>query len=295
MSTPIDQLQAALIKPANEIDLHDVSIHGPTMQGSLLEVAMRTVGLTVELGELALELRERGLQRSKKPDGSIVTNADIALSEILVRRLPLIVPVQVISEENFTSLDFAGFKQDEFRWLADPIDATRAYAEGYPDFCQMTSLIRDGKLYMAVVGGPAMGVVYFAIAGGGAYKLDLHGMTTKKISSAYQNQEVLAVASFYHLADEQTEWLRRGLAGNDNRKIQFTPEASGLKYCYVAEGRYAASGGAKTQKIWDLMPALILQEAGGQMVSAGGELSFNPNHPVIELPVALAHGINFDY
>ena len=82
-------------------------------------------------GALALESFKRGdAQRHTKPDGTIVTDADIASSDLICAAIAARYPDDaVVSDER--PPDHRRFSRRRC-WLIDPIDGTHLFAEGKP-------------------------------------------------------------------------------------------------------------------------------------------------------------------
>ncbi|MCU0819821.1 MAG: 3'(2'),5'-bisphosphate nucleotidase CysQ [Beijerinckiaceae bacterium] len=77
-----------------------------------------------------------------KADQSPVTEADRASEAVILQAVAVALPgIPVISEENAESHGADGGR--EFL-LVDPLDGTRAFLAGTPDFCVSIALVRDG-------------------------------------------------------------------------------------------------------------------------------------------------------
>ena len=76
---------------------------------------------------MSLQIRSHGLQVKKKPDNTIVTNADIEVSKMVVSELKKIfgTGIKVVSEESDTAVE-----DGDAHFLIDPIDGTSSYAKG---------------------------------------------------------------------------------------------------------------------------------------------------------------------
>lgn len=57
-------------------------------------------------------------------------------------------------------------------FIIDPIDGTRAYVAGRPDWCVSIGLVEDGKPVAGVLAAPARGEVWHGRLGGGAFLND---------------------------------------------------------------------------------------------------------------------------
>lgn len=107
---------------------------------------------------------------SEKAPGEWVTDADHECEELLTTALRILEPgVLVIGEEaaaHDPSLIDAATDHDRV-WLLDPLDGTRSYIAGSPDFATMVALVEAGVTTSAWVWQPVHGRMYHAVRGGG--------------------------------------------------------------------------------------------------------------------------------
>ncbi|MCZ6626299.1 MAG: hypothetical protein O7B35_19020 [Deltaproteobacteria bacterium] len=109
-------------------------------------------------GEIALDLMS-ATRPTLKPDNSVVTEADLEVSRLARLKLRDLLARQdhlLIEEEDSTSiryLDDGSFGSTRFVWALDPIDGTRAFANGMPTFGISIGLLRNLR--------PWLGAVYF--------------------------------------------------------------------------------------------------------------------------------------
>ena len=79
----------------------------------------------LEAGDLAIELREKGLIRKIKSDNTPVSNVDLEVNKFISNKISNITPdIPIISEETSENKDILNLK--DF-WLIDPIDGTYDY------------------------------------------------------------------------------------------------------------------------------------------------------------------------
>lgn len=99
-----------------------------------------------------------------KPDGSIVTAADIASDRLIAARLHAACPGDTILSEESTA-HFEGGRT----WVIDPLDGTTNFAAGLPIWGVTLALLEDGVPTVGVSVFPRLGLDFTAIAGGGAF------------------------------------------------------------------------------------------------------------------------------
>lgn len=117
---------------------------GPAEPVGDLELAAELVR---SAGLLAARMREQGVAAVRKTSVSdIVTAADHAAEDLIVRRLRAVRPADGIVGEEGTN--DAGART----WFVDPVDGTYNFAEGLPTWCAALAL-RDAE-------GTALGAIY---------------------------------------------------------------------------------------------------------------------------------------
>src|SRR5690349_3839005 len=109
------------------------------------------IALAVKAGQEAMRLREQGLQVKIKPDGSKVTNADLAADRILTEGLKTLDPnIKIISEESAEKHPEGAYKN---AWVIDPIDGTHAFVDGKKNFGVLIARVENHV--------PIEGVAYY--------------------------------------------------------------------------------------------------------------------------------------
>lgn len=99
-----------------------------------------------------------------KPDGSPVTDADLACEKALSNVLGGAFPgLKVVGEES-ASHD-GRLPDDDIVALIDPLDGTRAYIEGGDDFCVCLAIVERGEPRLGIIGAPAREKVYAGLLG----------------------------------------------------------------------------------------------------------------------------------
>src|SRR3954451_18813089 len=120
----------------------------------------------LEAGALALSLFRTELKNWTKGASSPVSEADIAVNDLLEARLRSATPdYGWLSEE---SVDDESRLGKELVWIVDPIDGTRAYLAGRDDWCVSVALVEGASPVLAAVFAPASDEFFFATRGQGA-------------------------------------------------------------------------------------------------------------------------------
>ena len=120
-----------------------------------------------EAGALAFSLFRTELKNWIKGASSPVSEADIAVNDLIASRLRSATPdYGWLSEESADDDIRLGKK---LVWIVDPIDGTRAYLAGREDWCVSVALVADGLPVLAAVFAPASDEFFFAQRGLGSW------------------------------------------------------------------------------------------------------------------------------
>jgi myo-inositol-1(or 4)-monophosphatase len=200
--------------------------------------------------------RYRSVTAERKPDGSLVTEADFAAQHALAVRLARIETVPLLGEEMERAAQDAIWQEGGRYWCVDPLDGTANFAASVPFFGVSVALMDGGRALFGTVFDPIRDEAYFAVRGAGAW---LGAKPLRVPSTAPPLREALAEVSLRR----DTKSLRGAIKRHPPYRKRITSGASTLSWCHLATGRIDVilSGG---QKMWDYAAgALILEEAGG--------------------------------
>jgi len=207
---------------------------------------------------MALSLFRTDLKNWTKGTSSPVSEADIAVNELLERRLRSATPdYGWLSEE---SADDEERLSKRLVWIVDPIDGTRGYLAGREDWCVSVALIEDASPLLGAVFAPASDEFFFAARGQGATRNDVHVQATGGTA-----------IDFSRVAGPKPLVERLKLASPD---VALHPRIASLalRLCRVADGSLDAAFAGGQSRDWDLAAAsLIVQEANGMMTALSGD------------------------
>jgi myo-inositol-1(or 4)-monophosphatase len=218
--------------------------------------------ITRDAGAIAQAYFRSGAQTAariwNKTGGSPVTEADIAVDAFLKDHLGRLVPDAAwLSEE--TADDPVRIAR-RLVWIVDPIDGTRAFLSGNPDWCVSVALLADGRPIFGHVFAPEWNHLYEGVLGGGARR----------------NGVPIAVSGIAGLGGIR-------VAGNKSLTDAFEKHAGAverlpripslaLRIARVADGTVDVGLVSANSHDWDLAAAdLILHEAGGRLTDYQGE------------------------
>jgi len=233
------------------------------MDAAQLGVLLEKVGLLARrAGEAIEEVRKGPLDTEEKADGSPVTRADKAAEAILVEGLrPLLPGVTVVSEEG--DVEAAMAAAGSTYWLVDPLDGTKEFLKGLPEYTVNVALVEAGVPVLGVIYVSAAGSLYLAARGHGARRRDARGET--RLQAAPVAHPRRAVVSRSHLSPETGALLARlGVA-------ETIPRGSSLKMCAVAEGAADLYPRLGPTRLWDTAAGTaIATEAGCDVLALDG-------------------------
>src|SRR5205085_6447601 len=119
-----------------------------------------------EAGALARDMFGRELKTWIKHGTSPVSDADIAVDQLLRARLTGAAPDYGWRSEE--SGDEPARVAGKRVWIVDPIDGTRAFIRGIPDWTIAAALVENGRPLAGVVFAPAEDALFAAVKGCGA-------------------------------------------------------------------------------------------------------------------------------
>ena len=216
-----------------------------------LEAVMR------EAGALARKTAQGAFRHwTKGEDRSPVSEADIAVNDLLHRRLTALTPdANWLSEETEAPPDAT----HALTWIVDPIDGTRAFISGRADWAISAALVEGGRPLVAALYAPVSEEIFLAARDAGA---TLNGTPIK--------------------ANDGDDLRGAKIAGPKRYLDRFSTLAKGtlaqpkihslaLRLARVAQGALDAALASRGSHDWDLAAAdLLVHEAGGVLTDFTG-------------------------
>jgi 3'(2'), 5'-bisphosphate nucleotidase len=223
----------------------------------------------------------------EKEDHSPLTTADLSSHNFLSKSLSRY-GWPVVSEES--SPIASDVKKYRKYWLIDPLDGTKDFIAQNDEFAVCVALIELSAPQLGIIYAPALGEMYFAERGKGAYS-EIAGVRTK-IGHCKSESKTVARSRF-HDSDSILEFMKL------NRLDESKPIGSALKFGRLAKGDIQIYPRFTGSKEWDIAAGhLILTEAGGSIVDL--KTRFEPqyqkddfkNAPFLEVSAGLDLGRN---
>ncbi|UBV41752.1 3'(2'),5'-bisphosphate nucleotidase CysQ [Deinococcus taeanensis] len=219
--------------------------------GALLQAHLRA-GLTVE---------------HKTSADDPVTAADREASSLIMERLSQVFPLDgLLSEEE---ADNAARLDASRAWIVDPIDGTREYSSGHPDYCVSIGLTVDGEPVLGVVYAPATDELFSGVVGQG---VTLNG----------EPVPAPAQGPAWRVAVSDTEY---------SRELHAVPlpgmHPSGsiaLKLARIAAAQADVTFSMSPRSEWDIAAGhALLRAAGGELRRRDGRpIRYNQRRPSLE-------------
>lgn len=208
------------------------------------------------------------VERGRKADGSIITEADLVVQKRIAGVLRNYWPdTMFLGEEMSTAEQDELLHQDKPTWCLDPLDGTSNFAAGIPYFSVSLALLEQGRAMAGIVFDPVRDECFTALRGRGAW---LNGEALTPVHSGVTLQQATSLVDFKRLPRDLAVRLVTGIPYASQRSFG----SVALDWCWIAAGRCHVYLHGK-QNIWDYAAGhLVLQEAGGHATTLSGEPVF---------------------
>ena len=226
---------------------------------SALDVALEA---TATAGEIIRGGWNSDRQITFKGRADIVTDIDVAAEKAVLEILTSAFPqFGILAEE---SQPVAG--ESRYRWVVDPLDGTRNYAQSIPHFCTIVALAEGDDIVAGVVYDPVREETFTAAKGHGAF---LNGAPIAVSETTEIARSLLSFDLGY--VDEKAglaiDMLRALWPGMYSVRMM---GSAGLGLAYAASGRVDLFFHHSLSP-WDVAAGLVLaEEAGGRVVDRQG-------------------------
>jgi myo-inositol-1(or 4)-monophosphatase len=219
-----------------------------------------------EAGQLSLEWLEKGAKSWDKSPGNVVTEADIAVNDLIASRLRAARPdYGWLSEE---TKDNPADRCQRRVWVIDPIDGTKAFVKGEPGFCISIARLEGPRPVVGALFNPLTNEMLAAAEGRGA---TLNGDPIRAMPTCSVGGCGMILRPEIH------DRLKAHPGWPEIRILKPMPNSIAYRIALVAAGRWDAAIGLQRTNDWDIAAAvLILEEAGGIATDGNGQaFAFN--------------------
>lgn len=238
--------------------------HNNRTASSVAEEVVRSAGgLILERFREAIGSNAKtAIEVSRKAVNDLVTDVDLAAERIAIKILEGEFPDFGVLAEESGSRD-----GNEFTWILDPLDGSRNFAYGIPQFAVSLALVKGRECLLGATYDPCRDELFMARRGEGAY---LNGQPLRVSSVGTMAEAILALD--IGPVDYRGKWILE-MAHNLWPGVQavriFGSAALGL--AYVASGRVHLYAHHQVSP-WDITAGiLMIREAGGVITDAQGE------------------------
>lgn len=195
-----------------------------------------------------------------KSDGSIVTEADLAMQSAIEQTLKQTFgsEIKLLGEECEPQIQQDIVDNESQFWVFDPVDGTTNFHAGFPVFCTSLALIKDHQVQLGITYDPVRKECFSALKSQGFYyNQQLFEIAPQQVTKNLN--DCIAFVDFKRVSKDKGVNLITETPFKSQRNIG----SSALEWAWLAMNRAQISfhGG---QKLWDYAAgSLLLSEAGG--------------------------------
>ena len=230
---------------------------------NLRNIVENLVEIFLEAGDLALQLREKGLIKKIKTDKTPVSNGDLEVNRLISAKISEVTPhLPIISEETSENRDNQNLK--DF-WLIDPIDGTYDYINNLDEFTINAGLIMNNRSVAGLINAPAKKRMFYSYEKGNAFEYT-KGKTINLSNKTFQKTKNLKFISYSNKLKPEIQKIYDDLGVKENIRMK-----SSLKFCVVAAGEYDGYVAEPRAYEWDIAAGhAILEHSGGTVTDFDG-------------------------
>jgi myo-inositol-1(or 4)-monophosphatase len=210
----------------------------------------------------------------------LVTATDRQVEAFIVRQIESQFPDHgILGEETGRSRT-----QSDYLWIIDPIDGTTSFFHGQTYYAVSIALEKAGEIIMGAVSAPALGQLFYACKGEGAF---LNGQPIR-VSDTVTLADAVMATGF--------ACLRAGLENNNlvhfNRIVPQLRDirrcgSAALDLCYVACGKLDGFWELNLN-IYDVAAGMLLVTEAGGVISDFSGGTFFPENGIVAANRAMA-------
>jgi myo-inositol-1(or 4)-monophosphatase len=223
-----------------------------------------TIEITKAAGAAIMQFYKSAYDVTDKSPDNPVTDADFAADTLLKERLLARLPeAGWLSEETVDSKERLNNK---LAWVVDPLDGTKEFILGVPEFAVSVALVEDGQPILGIVYNPPVDEIFYASKGGGVF---FNGAPVK-VTDRRQFAGCVVDAS-------RSERKRGEFEPFEGVVEVRTMGSTAYKLARVAAGWCDAAWSRGPKNEWDICAGVLLvRESNGRCVNLDNEeFSFN--------------------
>jgi len=230
---------------------------------NLKEIIENLIDTFLSAGKVSLDLRKKGLSKEIKSDNTPVSNGDIEVNKLVIKKLLELTPnIPIISEEtshNKSSKNLKNF------WLVDPIDGTYDYINGLEEFTINAALILNRTPVAGLINAPAKKRMFYSYGKGFSFELTNGKLISLKCKKKTEKKSIQMV-SYSNNINPDIENIYKKLGVTKHTRMK-----SSLKFCVIASGEFDGYVAEPRACEWDIAAGhAILENAGGSITDFKG-------------------------
>ncbi len=242
---------------------YETCLHPRRVGESRLEDLRRIVDALQKAASLCERLAGETVGVERKAGGEPVTTVDRAVNECLLETL-LQDDEGWLSEESADDRHRVGKRRV---WVVDPLDGTKEFLEGLPEWCVSIALIEDGQAVAGGICNPATSEMFTGSLENGICCWP----RTDRSNSLRSRRKPLVLASRSEIGRGEWDWLKEA-------PFEVRPVGSiAYKLALVAAGRADATWTFVPKSEWDVAAGVALVLSSGGIVRGldGKPMTFN--------------------
>jgi myo-inositol-1(or 4)-monophosphatase len=215
------------------------------------------------------------LQVSLKGPGDFVTASDKKVEKIIIEELEKARPNYSILSEEIGEIK----KDEDFKWIIDPIDGTANFLHGIPHFAISIGLEHNKEIISGIIYDPIKDEMFLAEKGNGSY---LNNQRMRVSSRSKLNDCIIFTGGPKYKADNREIALKEYNKFSAQVSIPIRKLGSAaLDMAYVAAGRCDGFW-QRNLNYWDIAAGIILvKESGGFVTDFSGRNDYIKNETVL--------------
>ncbi len=233
------------------------------IQSDLKKIIENLIQTFLDAGRISLDLRKKGLIKEIKFDNTPVSNGDLEVNKILIKRILKLTPnIPIVSEE--TSENKSRENLENF-WLIDPIDGTYDYINDLDEFTINAGLIIKKKPAAGLIYAPAKDRMFYSYGDDLSFELK-DGVPIKLNHSKNFDRNEIKFVSYSNKIKPEINEIYKKL-----KVKKYVRMKSSLKFCVIAAGEYDGYVAEPRASEWDIAAGhAILKHSGGSVTDFNG-------------------------
>ncbi|MGB0932792.1 MAG: 3'(2'),5'-bisphosphate nucleotidase CysQ family protein [Lishizhenia sp.] len=244
----------------------------------------------VEASKKIMEIYAKGFETEIKTDGSPVTEADLASSEIISEILST-TNIPILGEEKLKQ-PYSARKNWKENWCVDPVDGTKEFIAKNGEFVVNIALIEEHKPVFGLIASPVKKEIIFGGKAFGSYFSTFENLSEE--NKWIQLPELNTINSPCVMTSSRTHHSGNTLkivhqAEAQYGKLEFIKMGSALKFFDLVQGNADVYPRFAPTMEWDIAAGQAIYEAiGGEVLHATKGIPLYYNKENLKNPYFIA-------